>query len=366
MINNDLRRIRLVLLGVGGVGGDLIRQIITQRDYHARQYGLTLELHAVFDSRSCWERDPDRPFAVQELEEILNAKKTGHSLVSCGGKRFVSLVDETRGFREKETIFVDCTASDQTVPVLIDALESGFQIVLANKKPLTASQDVYRNLTHNSSQARWETTVGSCLPVITTLNRLNSCGDRVRRMAGTLSGTLGFLMSGLQEGQTFGQLVRNAHRDGATEPDPRDDLSGMDVARKALILARGIGLELEMSDVKVDGLLPDEERQTSIERFLSGLDRLNSSFESRMKAALQKGRTLRYLAVVEKGCCSVGLFEIPLQSPLGQLKGNDNLLEIHSRIFNPQPLVIQGRGAGVEATAAGVLSDVIELALNTE
>jgi homoserine dehydrogenase len=281
-------------------------------------------------------------------------------------------------------VVVDCTATTETVPALLFALERKYKVVLANKKPLTIDQEVYNRLTRagatgvsaggevvatrHAGRCRWETTCGAALPVVSTLNRLVACGDPVSRIAGAFSGTLGFVMSGLQAGQPFSAVVREAHRLGYTEPDPRDDLGGLDVARKALILARGLGWRLEMGDIQVRGLYPAEMDSLSVSEFLAGLPQLDADFRDRVDLAAAEGKVLRYAATVEagetstSGRCRVGLTAVPAGSPLGRLEGTDNLVEFHTRWYNPNPLVVQGRGAGADVTASGVLSDIVELA----
>ena len=361
MVSNH-RTAQVVLMGVGGVGGDLLRQMLREKERIAEQYGMAIEITGLMDSKS-FLGEPGSALSHSELSNALRCKREGKTLSDCGGRQADSLDLAVRPFLGSNTILVDCTATERTVNALSECLRSGGAIALANKKPLTCDLETYQFLTSNPLKSRWETTVGSCLPVITTLARLKGCGDNLNKISGTLSGTLGFLMSGLEKGRRFGELVRQAHQDGATEPDPREDLSGMDVARKALILARGNGLKLELEQVSVEGLVPEDLNKGSVKDFLENVDQLDSEFQDRIKQAKSRSCTLRYLATIQGGDCRVGLAEVPVSSPLGQLSGNDNLLEIHSRLFSPQPLVIQGRGAGIEATAAGVLSDILELAL---
>ena len=188
-------------------------------------------------------------------------------------------------------------------------------------------------------------------------------GDRVERVAGTFSGTLGYVMTGLQEGRLFSEVVREAHALGYTEPDPRDDLGGLDVARKALILARTIGWQLELDDIAVQGLYPPEMGALSVAEFMARLPQLDGFFAAQVEKAADEGGTLRYAAVVNDGLSSVGPTIVSQESPLGRLRGTGNLIEFHSDWYSPSPLVVQGPGAGVDVTAAGVLSDIMELAL---
>jgi homoserine dehydrogenase len=363
----------ILLFGLGGVGRSLLRQIIENRSLHAIQYGLELNVLAVCD-RDGAVIEPSTGIEDGVLQEILLLKQEGGRLANhaLGGTQGdLSGIVDIAG--RSGAVVVDCTASTATVPALVFALERRYRVVLANKKPLTIDQEVYDRLTsaggtqgsgprRHLGRTRWETTVGAGLPVIVTLNRLVASGDEVQRIAGTFSGTLGYVMTGLQEGRPFSAIVREAHRLGYTEPDPRDDLGGVDVARKALILARGLGWQLDLPDVEVSGLYPAEMNDLSIEAFLDGLPELDGSFQGQVETAAAEAKVLRYAALVENGQCRVGPVTVAADSPLGRLRGTDNLVEFSTRWYSPNPLVVQGRGAGTDATAAGVLSDIIELA----
>lgn len=368
-----MRSIPVILFGVGGVGRALVRQIVELRQFHADTYGLRLQFHAVCDSDGAVIDDAGLTDA--QLSELLQYKEQGGKLAHhpLGGQQqdpaaIVDIAGRTNA------VVVDCTASATTVPALLLALARGYRIAMANKKPLTVEQEVYDRLTNAGAtgsttgpvrhlgRTRWETTVGAGLPVIVTLNRLVASGDPVTRIAGTFSGTLGYVMTGLQAERPFSEIVREAHKLGYTEPDPRDDLGGIDVARKALILARGIGWRLAMTDVQVTGLYPVEMSSLSVAEFLDVLPTLDADFQARVQAAKADGKVLRYAATVTDGRCTVGPVVVDAGSPLGRLSGTDNLVEFHTKWYTPNPLVVQGRGAGVDATAAGVLSDIVDLA----
>ena len=366
-----MQQLPLILFGLGGVGRALVRQILDNRDLHADQYDLEIRFLALCDSRSALI-EPMEGLSDQQIEEVLALKAAGRSLAAhdLGGSQddLAAIVDIAG---RPGTVVVDCTATAETIPALIFALDRGYKIVLANKKPLTDSLEVYNRLTRAGATpghprtlatTRWETTVGAGLPVIATLNRLVASGDEITRMAGTFSGTLGYLMTGLQAGRPFSEVVREAHKLGYTEPDPRDDLGGVDVARKALILARGLGWELDMADVDVTGLYPEAMADLSVAEFMAALPELDAHFRGLVADAAAQGKVLRYAATVENGACRVGPVAVAADSPLGRLSGTDNLVEITSRWYQPNPLVVQGRGAGVDATAAGVLSDIVDLA----
>lgn len=368
-----MRSVPVILFGVGGVGRALVRQIVELRQFHTETYGLQLQFHALCDSDGAIVEDAGLRDA--QLHEFLaykaqNGKFAHHAL---GGQQHdpAAIVDIAG---RTGAIVVDCTASAETVPALLLALENGYRVVMANKKPLTVDQAVYDRLTNAGAtgtatgrqrdlgRTRWETTVGAGLPVIVTLNRLVASGDPVTRIAGTFSGTLGYVMTGLQAERPFSEIVREAHQLGYTEPDPRDDLGGVDVARKALILARGSGWRLDMRDVQVTGLYPESMSSLSVAEFMAALPTLDAAFQARVQAAKTEGKVLRYAATVADGRCTVGPVVVDANSPLGRLSGTDNLVEFHTKWYSPNPLVVQGRGAGVDATAAGVLSDMVELA----
>jgi len=356
------REVRIVVLGIGGVGRALLQQILDNRELHKERYGLHLAVVSLADSTAILTRE-EGGLDDDTLGQVISAKLAGQSLLqSPGGESRPDLPSYLAATMQPGSIVVDCTADGNTGEPLVQCLRRGGKVVLSNKKPLTGPQEIFDELTLDPSSCRWETTVGSCLPIITTLNRIVASGDEVVRIMGAFSGTLGFLMTRLQEGSSFSRVVRQAFAAGFTEPDPREDLAGTDVARKSLSLARGIGWKLGLEDVEVRGVMPERMEEGTVEVFLDRIADLDTYFAVRVRSSRKHGHVLRYVAEVESGRCRVGPTEVPLESPLGRLKGNDNLAEIYTRLYDPNPLVIQGRGAGVRATAAGVLSDILELA----
>lgn len=369
-----MQSIPVILLGAGGVGSALIRQIVANRALHAAEYGVEFTLQAVCD-RDGAVIALDAGLDDPTLLDIVDYKTRKGRLATYGQggpqNDLVAIIDIAG---RTGAIVVDCTATETTVPALLYALDRKYRVVLANKKPLTMDQEVYDRLTRAGAtggptapgRVRWETTCGAGLPVIVTLNRLMMSGDTVQRIAGTFSGTLGYVMTGLQAGRPFSAVVREAHRLGYTEPDPRDDLGGVDVGRKALILARGLGWQMGMADVQIEGLYPADMDRLSVAEFLAALPELDEQFAAQVRSAEAQGKVLRFAAVVEggaeQGTCRVGPTVVDAAGPLGRLSGTDNLIELTTRWYSPNPLVVQGRGAGVDATAAGVLSDVVELA----
>ena len=235
-------------------------------------------------------------------------------------------------------------------------------MVTANKKPLATNYDTYKRMLEtaraNHAQFRYEATVGAGLPVIDTIDKLRESGDRIELVLASLSGTIGYIMTQLEDGVNFSQAVEKAKELGYTEPDPRDDLSGIDVARKTLILARTLGYELNMSDVVVEPLYKQKPGEESVADFLKNLHQSNEVFAEKVKRAKSNNKVLRYIARIHGHDASVRLEEVDRESPMGRLRGLDNQITITSKRYSFHPLSIIGPGAGAEVTASGVLNDI--------
>jgi len=365
--NTDGREASIALFGLGQIGRTLARQILSQERYFLH-LGLDLRCFAVGDRTGL--RADEKGFSSAVLEQLCKRKESGHPLVPRG--KALSLAHTLDKLREElftlpvaRPVFVDVTAVDDA-PIVLEALKHGFHVALANKKPLAASQSVFDELfataREKGVQLRYEATVGAGLPILDTLKKLQEAGDNVHSVLGCLSGTLGYLMSQLEEGIPFSEAVRSAHRAGYTEPDPKEDLSGMDVARKALILARTIGLKAELSDMPVEPLFPKELAGLSPETFLKRLPELDADMAARVRLAKRKKQVLRYIARVDEKGVRVGLESVPENSPMGRLKGLDNQIVLYTDRYRQNPMVVTGPGAGAEVTAAGVLNDVLAIA----
>ncbi|KAL2535985.1 Glyceraldehyde-3-phosphate dehydrogenase-like family protein [Forsythia ovata] len=363
-----MKKIPLLLMGCGGVGRQLLHHIIACRLLHSK-LGVRLRVVGVCDSKSMVAA-PDA-FTTELDDELLlqvcKVKSSGSSLQNLnnfGECKVFSSQDLARKVTDIAThlgkstgmALVDCSASSETIGVLSQAVDLGCCVVLANKKPLTSSLEYYDKLVSQPRRIRHESTVGAGLPVIASINRILSSGDPIYRIVGSLSGTLGFVMSEVESGKPFSQVVNAAKSLGYTEPDPRDDLSGMDVARKALILARLLGHHINLDSVKIESLYPVEMGPDvmPVEEFLvNGLPLLDKDIKNRIDKASSSGNVLRYVCLIENSRYEVGIQELPRDSALGRLRGSDNVLEIYSRCYKTQPLVIQGAGAGNDTTAAG-------------
>jgi aspartokinase/homoserine dehydrogenase 1 len=262
-------------------------------------------------------------------------------------------------------VLVDVTADDTTALVK-SALESGMDVVLANKRPLSGSRDSHAALLalaeKNGQRILFEATVGAGLPILDTYKKLAESGDRVLKIEGCVSGTLGFLLSELGRGRVFSESLRRAMEKGFTEPDPRDDLSGTDVGRKALILGRLLGFEGEPDEVQVESLVPEAFQKLPLQTFLARLPELDGPWADRVASAKAKGSALRYVATVTKSKIAVGLKTVDGGNPFAGLRGTDNQIVFTTSRYRENPLVVTGPGAGPAVTAAGVLNDILGLA----
>jgi homoserine dehydrogenase len=349
----NLKSQPVFLLGFGGVGRALARQIIAARALHARRNKLHLNIVGVADSASSVLHPSGLSDAV--IGDLIGCKSRGERLSTNNQQ-------PTPHDLPSNCILVDTTASDATVPLLLAAKARSMGTVLANKLPVAGKLDWWDAIADERS--RWETTCGAALPVISTLNTLLDSGDQVTRIEGSLSGTLGYLSSQLEAGVPFGAAVRDAKAKGFTEPDPRQDLGGLDAARKALILARMLGYRLEMSDVAVESLYPATMDGLSVDEFLREADALDAPMKQRAAelTAGGNGKRLRYAAEIEGGKLRVGLMGADPASKLGGIRTSDSIVVFYTKYFSDNPVAVSGRGAGQEVTASGVLGDVVGLA----
>ena len=345
----------VVLLGFGRVGRALSDQIATAATGDVRIVGLLDRSGYVFDSRG---------LARTRLLRLARDKDAGALLASLGGHKATAAEALTvmSSHAVSRPVIVDVT-SDETGALLQTAIGRGFDVVLANKKPLAGSLESYDRLmtvpAQSGRRVRYEATVGAGLPIIDTFRKLDETGDRVLRIDGCVSGTLMFVLSEVSAGRPFSAAVREAVDRGYAEPDPRDDLSGRDAARKGLILARMLGYRGEAP--KPDDLVPKPYAALSLPVFLDRLVELDATWQSRMAALARKGRVLRYVVSATPRRVSAGLLEVPISSPMGSASGTRNLVTFHSRRYHREPLVISGPGAGADVTAAGILNDIRSL-----
>jgi len=354
-------RMEIVLLGFGQIGRALATLI-----GQVRRPALSLKVAAVID-RSGFVFDP-QGIGPRRLATLAADKRKGRPLAEASRGRpgtAEEAIAHIAGYALTRPVVVDLTADD-TGAALEAALTHGMDLVLANKLPLTgrrsASESLWQTARARGRRILHEATVGAGLPIIDTYHKLTESGDRVERIEGLLSGTLGYVLTEVGDGVPFSRAVRSAMRLGYTEPDPREDLSGMDVGRKALILARLLGYRGELSRQAVESLVPKWARALPLPQFLERLGELDASWKRRVDAARAQGHVLRYIATVMPGKIAVGLKPVPLSNPLASIKGSDNQLVFTTARYKANPLVIRGPGAGAEVTAAGVLNDILRLA----
>ncbi len=373
------RVFEIVQYGLGGVGRALFNQIVQYQPAISARLGVELRYRALVDSTSVLHLDLNSALSRQHLQHLkagLDPSRSGKLGDQTGAVQkpgdLSVLATEIDRLREENSgarlVVVDVTGAPegQMAPVVLTALRHGQRAVLANKRPLCGPQAEFKQLVaaagKDQGRLRYETTVGAALPVISTLQSLQDSCDLIEEINGTFSGTLGYLTTRLEEGIPFSQAVAEAREAGYTEPDPRDDLGGIDVARKALILARSLGFSLELSEIEIEALYPASMAEMSIPEFMGQVKNLDKEYKTRFEIAASRGKTLRYVATVKAGLCRVGLKEVPRDSQIGRLRGSDNIIVFKTGRYQSQPLVIQGPGAGRELTASGVLADILSFA----
>ena len=347
--------------GFGRVGRALADQIAASTGGPAvRVVGLLDRSGYVFDPRGISRR---------RLGELARQKDAGKLLSSLGG-RAASASDALTfmaGHAVSRPIVVDVT-SENTSDLLCAALGHGFDVVMANKRPLAGSWESYERLWAAASKAdgrriRYEATVGAGLPILDTYLKLAETGDRVLRVDGAVSGTLGYITSAISNGRPFSEAVREAVALGYAEPDAREDLSGRDAARKALILARQMGYRGPAPTP--DDLVPRALTSVSRDEFMRRLPEFDAEWTSRVQREAAKGRVLRYVVSATPKSVSARLIAVPTSSPIGALQGTRNLIAFTTRRYRKEPLVVSGPGAGPDVTAAGILNDILLLANTT-
>jgi len=264
-------------------------------------------------------------------------------------------------------VIIDCTADESVAARYADWLERGIHVITPNKKAFSSAYKDYEALQaaadKGSSHYFYETTVGAGLPIISTLCDLIYTGDEIRSIHGIFSGTLAYLFNVYNGAEPFSEIVRVAKESGYTEPDPRDDLSGMDVARKLTILARELGQRIEIGDFPVQNLVPEALRECSVEEFLNRLPEYDEEIDSLYEQAAARNKQLRYVAMLDAdGAASVGLEAVDAQHPFCNINLTDNIVQFETERYSANPLVVQGPGAGPEVTAAGIFADLLRLA----
>jgi aspartokinase/homoserine dehydrogenase 1 len=367
---SGVRSVNLFLLGSGLIGGTLLDQLGEHREILADEHKVRICLVGAGNSRyMVFNNSGLDPKKIKELFTMEDGAREAAAAqgLSLGAFELEHFIAAMKTLNLPNTAFCDCTANEGVSAAYREILTSAIPIVTPNKRANAGSYGYYKALTDYSRERGipylYETTVCAGLPVISTLRDLFLSGDRVRRIEAVLSGTLSYIFNNYDGAKTFSTLVREAKAAGYTEPDPRDDLNAMDAARKALILARECGMNLEFDSVQVEPLLPPAcFKAPDVEAFFRELENCDAAFERRRSEAAGEGKALRYVAVIEEGRAALSLRAEDPQSPFRTLVDSDNMVVITSDRYSRRPMVIKGPGAGAQVTAGGVFADIVRIA----
>lgn len=349
---SEIKQIHLYICGTGNVGSKLIQQIYEQNQYLRENFLINLRIAGLSNSRKMVFSDKGIP-----EQEYLNWSASG---IESSPQDFATEII-SRNLRN--SVFVDITASSDVPEVYEKLLKRSINIVACNKIAASSDFEKYKALKNTARNHNckfyFETNVGAGLPVIGTINDLIKSGDKIMSIEAVLSGTLNFVFNNYDGSRTFSEVVAQAQKEGYTEPDPRLDLSGTDVARKTLILAREAGYPLQIEEIENIGFLPEACMQGSVEHFYEKLSEYENHFRVLLEDAKKEGKILKYVAEFKEGKAKVGLQHVAPQSDLFHLYGKDNIVIFKTLRYSEQPLVIKGAGAGAEVTASGIFADIM-------
>lgn len=368
------KTLNVVLCGTGTVGGALLEQMAQQQGMLLSKRNLDMKVVGVVDIFNILIDKVGIDLTNFSMEafrkEFAQAPKSSLQAIHDG---VLQLRQEVEG----NMVFVDCTASYDIAKLYQDFLDASISVVCANKVAASGDINLYRRLKEtavkNDVKYNFETNVGAGLPVIHTIDDLVKSGDRITKIEAVLSGTLNFIFNTISRDVTFSEAVRKAKEERFSEPDPRIDLSGIDVIRKLVILARESGYDVSQEDVERHLFVPQEYFDGSLEDFWQNLPKLDPYFEALRKQVEEEGQCLRFIAKLEAPLqlppaggesqikCSVSLEKVGLDTPFAKLEGSNNIVILHTERYNPHPLMIQGYGAGAGVTAAGVFADILDV-----
>ena len=360
-----MKHLRVVQIGYGTVGGAVLDQIADHRAEWRERLNLDVSVVAFGGRQGAVSVDVSHGIPDEACRKGAQQRRDGGE---APGKvtPWDAVIHQSAA--AGPTVVMDAAAGDETATFDAIAIDQGAGVVLSNKAPLALPLNDPRSKmlwsqAHSVGRLRYEATVGAGLPVISTLHTLLDTGDTMLEMTGMLSGTFGAIFSDVSSGTSFSEAVRTAKEAGFTEPDPRDDLSGLDVARKALILARSTGQDIDLTGIDVRSFVPDDLAGGSIDEFLNGLDRMNDEIGGLAQDAKRDGGVVKYVASVSAdGEVTVGLQSVPTSTVLGALTGPENVVSFRTKRYDEHPTVVSGPGAGAAVTAAGMVGDMLRLA----
>ena len=352
---SEYQVLNLFICGIGTVGGSLIEQIRLQQSRLMQERGLKLNVvgianghHAMFNRGGL-----DLSTFKEQLEQ-------------SEPNNIDRLRDEVIGMNIFNSVFVDCTASTEVASLYKDFLQHNISVVAANKVAASSKFETYKELKQTARKRQvkflFETNVGAGLPIINTINDLINSGDKILKIEAVLSGTLNYIFNKISADIPFSETIRMAKEEGYSEPDPRIDLSGKDVIRKLVILAREAGYELEQEDVEEHLFIPEAFFKGSLEEFWKKLPTLDADFEARRQVLEKEKKRWRFVACLNEGKASVSLCEVGNKHPFYGLEGSNNIILLTTERYKEYPMMIQGYGAGASVTAAGVFADIMSIA----
>lgn len=352
---DNTKQLNLFVMGVGNVGEKFIDQIHQQKKFLKENLKINVRVIAISNSRKMHFNEDG--IALKDWKELITKGENAN---------LGQFISKAKQLNLRNSIFVDITANDLVASIYDQFLKENIAVVTCNKIACSSKYDNYKNLKNLSRKFNapflFETNVGAGLPIIDTLKHLIASGDKVNKIQAVLSGSLNFIFNNFSESYSFHDVVKEAGVQGFTEPDPKIDLSGIDVARKILILIRESGYQMEIEDIENKSFLPAEcMNTTDNESFFASLIKNASHFDNLLKEANAKNSRLKFVATFENGKASVGLEFIPQESPFYNLEGKDNIVQFYTDRYVDQPLLIKGAGAGAAVTASGIFADVVRI-----
>lgn len=353
---SEYKVLNLFIVGIGTVGSNLIDQIRQQQPKLMHQYSLKLNVVGIARGRKAL-------FCRDGIDLDIYKNELNNKGIESSPEILCERIIDMNIFN---AVFVDCTASDSIAKIYQDLMSHNVSVVTANKVAASSSYENYINLKNTARERNvkflFETNVGAGLPIINTMNSLTNSGDKIIKIEAVLSGTLNFIFNTISKDIPFSKTILLAKEKGYAEPDPRIDLSGMDVVRKLVILTREAGYRVEQTDVKKNLFIPQKYFDGTLDEFWQTIAEMDTSFEERRLQMEKENKHLRFVAKYENGQCEVGLQEVALNHPFYDLEGSNNIIQITTERYNEYPMIIKGYGAGASVTAAGVFSDIISIA----